>query len=282
LDTVQFETRSSGLVAVFKNEPSPGELIALRDRNVVDVVINDGTGWRGRSVAFLSELPWLRSLMLCSIVVPVRDDAAVSELHGLVRLDLLTYATNEIDFRNTPLLENLTYIWRKRTKHLSTLAHLRKLEITGYGHSDIDDIALLDQLEQLDVLGGRITNLSHIGSLSKLRRLRLGALPHLRSITGIEELQRLESLTIDSCNAISSIEPLAKCLNLRTLELSNIGPIPSLSPLRALKHLEEVNFAESTSVEDGQIAFLREMGISPVRFQNRRHYDMKRDGFSQQ
>jgi hypothetical protein len=60
------------------------------------------------------------------------------------------------------------------------------------------------------------------------------------------------------------------------LHLTNLGAIETLAPLRALKGLETVMFVESTNVEDGHVAFLREIGVRKVWFQDRKHYDATR------
>jgi Leucine-rich repeat (LRR) protein len=231
-------------------------------------------------VDFLANLPWLRVVTLLSIVVPVEDDSAVFELRNLIELHLSTYSKARADFGRLPFLEHLAFIWRKSTLGLQSLTRLRSLSLVKYGRHNLDEFAEMQQLETLQLLGGSLSSIHDIGSLGALRKVRLGDVRGLESLNGIENLKHLESLSIDTCKRLTSIEPLAGCTNLRQLRLSNVGPIESLRPLRALKRLESVLFAESTNVRDGEIAFLRTMGVRNVLFQNRKHYDIKREAFT--
>ncbi|HEY0382415.1 MAG TPA: leucine-rich repeat domain-containing protein [Candidatus Elarobacter sp.] len=271
-DALLIEEGSYGPRVVLTREPAPDDLIKLRDRAVLEVVMNDGVGWRGSSVAFVAELPWLRALELRSIVVKIEDDSAVSDLHELVKLALETYCTNAIDFSGMPLLERLSYIWRKRTSGLPALRRLRELSLTQYGVADLAELSAMKQLTRFEVLGGAVREIRDIASLTELRRVRLASLRRLTSLDGLEALHQLEFLMIQSCKGIQSVEPLAGCVNLRELYLDSVGDIESLLPLRGLKRLEAVSLIESTTVADGRIAFLREMGVK-LNFGPRKHYD---------
>jgi hypothetical protein len=277
---VNIEDGAYGARAVLVGEPSDQEVAELCDLAVQEVVINDGRGWRGRKVDFLAKLPWLRAVTLLSIVVPIEDDSAVFELRNLVGMHLSTYSKATADFGTMPLLEDLAFIWRKSTIGLPSLTRLRSLCLVKYGRHNLEELAGMQDLETLQLLGGSLRTIHDIGSLGALRKVRLGDLRRLDSLNGIENAKQLVSLTIDTCKRLASIEPLAGCTNLRELRLANVGPIESLRPLQSLRHLETVLFAESTDVQDGEIAFLREMGVRKVWYQNRKHYDIKREAFA--
>jgi len=266
------EEGSYGPRVVLTREPTPDELAKLRARAVLEVVMNDGLGWRGTSVAFVAELPWLRALELRSIVVKIEDDSAVSDLHELVKLALDTYCTNAIDFSGMPLLERLSYIWRKRTSGLATLRRLRELSLTQYGVADLAELSEMKQLARFEVFGGAVREIRDIASLTELRWVRLASLRRLTSLDGMEALGQLDFLMIQSCKGIQSLQPLAGCVNLRELYLDSVGDIESLLPLQRLKRLEAVSLIETTTVGDGRIAFLREMGVK-LNFGPRKHYD---------
>jgi Leucine-rich repeat (LRR) protein len=267
------EEGSFGPRAVLDRDPTPDELAKLRDRAVLEVVMNDGRGWRGTSIEFLASLPWLRALVLRSVVVKLENDAAVRNLHDLVRLEIATYCTNELDFSGMPLLEHLSYLWRRRTAGLDTLTELQQLSLTKFGKDDLGDVRGMKHLARLDVLGGAVREIRDVAALTALRRLRLASLRRLTSLDGLEALDQLEFLMIQSCKGIRSLNPLAGCVNLRELYLDSVGDVESLLPLRRLERLEVVGLIESTTVEDGRIAFLREMGVRKVTFAPRKHYD---------
>jgi hypothetical protein len=266
------EEGSYGPRAVLIREPTPDDLTKLRDRAVLEVVVNDGVGWRGASVAFVAELPWLRALEVRSIVVKIADDSAVSDLHELVNLALETYCTNAIDFTGMPLLERLSYMWRRRTSGLATLRRLRELSLTQYGVPDLAELSEMKQLTRFEVFGGTVREIRDIASLTELRWVRLASLRRLTSLDGMEALDQLDFLLIQSCKGIQSLQPLAGCVNLRELCLESVGDIESLLPLRRLERLEAVSLIEETTVGDGRIAFLRAMGVK-LNFRPRKHYD---------
>jgi Leucine-rich repeat (LRR) protein len=265
-----------GARAVLTAEPSSSELSRLQAGAVPEVVINDGLGWRGDSVGFLRELPWLKALEILALAHPLPDDSPVFELGELVSLGLSTYASNEAALGRLPLLKHLGFIWRKKTSGLDTLTRLLDLALVRYGRSDLDELTGMRRLRNLTILGGRVSTLHHLRSLPALTTLRIADLRQLSSLDGLEALTGLERLTIDGCKGIRAIDPIAGCTNLRELHLDNMGTIETLAPLAKLQSLRVVDFVESTNVEDGHVAFLREMGVK-VWFQNRRHYDASRE-----
>lgn len=263
--------------ALLLAEPTPAELAELRERAVAEIVMNNGRGWRGPRVDFLTELPWLRALTL---LAKIEDDSAVFRLNDLVDLNLSTYSKAKASFASMTQLRHLTFIWRRGTTGIGSLVRLHSLALIGYGVHTLNELAAMQRLATLQVLGGSLRDLRGVGALAGLRTLRLGNLRSLSSLDGIEHAQGLESLTVDTCKRVTSVEPLAACENLRELRLDNLGPIEGLRPLRALKRLERVQFVESTNVQDGEIAFFRSMGLRRVWFANRKHYDVTREALA--
>lgn len=263
--------------ATLTSEPSAEQIAAMRTSSVVDLVLNQVPIGAELDVRFLEAMPWLESLELRS--VSVEDDSPVFTLRNLRRLELETYARNTADLANLRALEHLTFIWRPNAPGLAELNRLRELVLIGYGVNDTREIAGLTDLVTLQILGSAVSDLSGIWGCGKLRKIRLALLRRLTTLSGLERLPELEALTIESCKNIASVEPLGGCARLQELYLDNDGPIASLEPLRSLSRLEALTFVESTNVRDGHIRFLKSMNLKRIAFQDRKHYDARREEF---
>ncbi len=162
-------------------------------------------------------------------------------------------ARDEAAKRKAPISDDdLTYIL-SRTKftldsnhkvgNLEPLTALRSLEEVrvAYWKGDASffaPLAKLSLLEELDLSGNAIDDLSFVSSLARLRVLKAG----WNKIKSIEPLGRCRALTelrIDR-NPIADIGPLAQLTELRVLDCS-CGPLTSLEPLESLSALEELS-----------------------------------------
>lgn len=130
------------------------------------------------------------------------------------------------------------------------------------------------------MLNSPLVSLSGIEDLRELRSLRLGNLRKLKSIHGIESLIKLEELDLDTCRLISSVAEVAGLAKLKKLFLNNLGDIDSLPPLEAFSELEMLTFYNSTNIKDGNLKpILGCKKLKTIAFQNRKHYNMKREEF---
>src|SRR5882724_4626788 len=68
----------------------------LLARGVVELELNQGKGWQGKDLLFLSQLPNLMAFEIHDF--NIKNIEPIHSLHKLKRLDVGTYCSTEIDF----------------------------------------------------------------------------------------------------------------------------------------------------------------------------------------
>jgi len=278
MDGIRLEDGKYGRRAVATSVWSEEATRFLQSNGIVELELNDGKGWRGSDISFLSELPQLLSFRITDLRISSVEP--IHCLHQLRELAVITYCQTEIKFAAFPQLEECSLEWRPRATSLFDCITLKKLFVNRYSGKDTAPFSKLTNLESLAILNAPVGNLHGLSALKNLRSLRLGNLGHLRSLAGIEGLTNLEKLEIHTCRAIGSIQEVGALTRLKVLHLNNDGDIESLKPLEKLESLESVLFYESTNIVDGDLSpLLRMKHLSSVSFQNRRHYSNRREEF---
>jgi Leucine-rich repeat (LRR) protein len=245
---------------------------------IAELELNNGKGWRGQNLSFLSNFPELLALKV--IGRTAESVSPIHCLHNLRSLSLMTYCKTELRFSEFPNLIECAIEWRPKAMSLFDCISLKKLFVKGFRGSETWAFGRLQNLESLAILGSSIQGLKGLSKLGKLRSLRLGDMRKLQSLEGIENLRQLEKLEINTCRKIFSIKEVSSLVNLRELYLDNMGDIQSLKPLADLSQLRRVTFAESTNIVDGDLSpLLRLFDIDLVAFQNRAHYSHRREKF---
>jgi hypothetical protein len=209
---------------------------ALEESEVRELELNDGKGWRGDDLSFLSLLPQLRSFKILDLRIV--SDEAIHTLHALRELTVVTYCENEINFSAFPELETCSLEWRTKASSLFDCMTLRDLFLNRYDGRDAVPLKNLLNLETLGVMNSPVETLEGLGALKKLRSLRLGRLNCLKSLEGIQGLINLEELEIQRCRRIGSIQQVESLSKLRKFFLNDSGEIESLKPIAKLDRLE--------------------------------------------
>jgi hypothetical protein len=272
------ESGAFGTRAVLTSDWDAETERSLLKQSIAELELNQGKGWQGRSLAFLSNFPELLALSI--IGRSAEHIEPIHLLHNLKLLRVLTYCKNEIRFHEFPHLIDCGLQWRPKAMSLFDALGLRVLFVNGFNGTDTRQFGRLAHLESLTVLGSSISSLEGLAPLLELRSLRLGELRKLPSLSGIENLVRLEKLQINTCRKIRAIEEISSLSKLRELYLDNIGDIKSLKPLAHLSQLHRVTFVESTNILDGDLTPLVGLpSLELVSFQNRRHYSHRREEF---
>lgn len=276
---VTFETGEYGRRAVLHSDWSGRLLALLLTKDVAELELNQGKGWRGSDIAFLRNLPNLRAFEIFDF--NIRDISPIHSLHNLRRLGITTYCSTRIDFGAFTKLESCALEWRPGASSLFECLTLRDLFINRYKGRDVTPFTKLVDLQSLAILNAPVATLQGLSVLTKLRRLRLANLRKLTSLAGIEGLANLEELDINTCRSIGSIEEVGSLTHLKRLEINNDGPIRSLKPILKLHGLDSVGFYESTDILDGDLSpLLLQPRLSRLSFQNRKHYSHRREDFS--
>jgi hypothetical protein len=251
----------------------------MLDKNINGLILNYAKGFCEPNLDFLDELPFLTSITL--LFHHIGDISKIQSLKHLKKLDLqCRFDKTYIDFNSFPELQVCWFYWRPGANTLMNNTKVNEIRTSRYPYKSLLEMSKLSNLEKLEISTSAITNLDGITNLSKLKKLELGYLTKLKSINGVSSLSHIEIFRLNTCKNISILDEVQDLDKLKVLEFANCGDIESLRPLRNLKSLEHVIFYESTNILDGDISVLKYLpNLKDVRFQNRRHYNLKCEEF---
>lgn len=251
---------------------NPVDATRLERAGVTGLRLSYSSGWRGKDIGFLADLPWLRSIGVYS--EEVRDVRALGHLPRLEQIGLRAPYGKGLEFSALHSLRVLKTNWRPGSESLTDCTHLEELNVTAYPYADLVPLARLKRLKKLFITSARMVSLQGADAFPSLTVLDLFRCRSLVSLVGIERTSTLTNLTIDQCGRLSSLSSLSGLVNLEKLDFSNSGAIDSLSPLAALPKLREVFFTGNTFIQDGRIAMLGALPeLVRVGFMNRKTYD---------
>jgi hypothetical protein len=279
-NSIVFEDGFFGLRAVVISKWQDYFLERILEKEVKEIELNIGKGWRGENVEFLRHIPDLNSIRIADYNLTSIEP--VHYLHNLKSIDISTYCNTPIRFSEFPDLIDCSFEWRKKSDSIFECINLEKLAINNFDSKSAEKFESLQNLQELTLLNSKIENLHGIDSLSRLFKLRLGNLKSLSKIEGIKFLNNLKILDIGSCKKINSIVEVFNLLKLETLLLNDIGEIDSIDGIENLVKLKLFTFYESTNIIDGDLTQLKTLkNLTKLSFQNRRHYTHKREEFPQ-
>lgn len=110
--------------------------------------------------------------------------------------------------------------------------------------TDITGLEYCKNLEDLSITNGKVSNISPLTALKKLRRLNLSSNYGLNDISVLSNLTNLTHLNL-SFNRINDISGLANFTKLKQLDIANNHGLEDFSVLSKLNQLEILNLAES-------------------------------------
>ncbi|MBR4906255.1 MAG: hypothetical protein IKZ44_05305 [Clostridia bacterium] len=158
------------------------------------------------------------------------DYAPLAKLTELTSLSLMTCGNQEDGVK----LTNIDWI--------ASLTNLRQLNLCHNAIDDISAIAGLDQLEYLNLADNdlRDEQLKYLTGLYKLRELDLYQLPKLTDVSPLAKLSALEYLHLGQDHSIETVKPLTGLDNLRKLRLNDtaVEDIGYIGDFTALRYLD--------------------------------------------
>ncbi len=250
----------------------------MLDHDISELNVNYARGFKGGSLDFLQDLPFLTGLLL--IVYNVSDTSVIHSLKRLRALNLGTQDKTPLDFTHFPSLEDCFLNWRTNSESIFQCINLKRLYIDKYAEKTTERFGHLSALKELYFSAGPVADLKGLSSLQGLEKLGFYHLRSLASLEGIQSLTRLEELKIETCRKINSIDEVRNLKNLRRLTIANCGDIVSLRPIDGLSELERLYFYESTNILDGDLSSLKRLKrLLDVRFKDRKHYSQKREHY---
>lgn len=236
------------------------------------VVFNAGRGWDGDHLEFLRGTTIHNLQIICYTEL---DLTPLLEVQGLKSLTLECIPSAPIDLCAFSDLEEFTTSFYEYFSTILNSDTLRKVALFGrLPFPDLHPFHKMSALRCLKLSGGNLGSLDGIdGFADSLRVLELAAFPRLSSLEGIELATSLEELWIEKCRRIHDLTLLANLMDLRMLDLSNMGEIDSLMPIQDLTQLEKVFFVESTNILDGNLFPLAKLPkLGATAFMERCHY----------
>lgn len=277
-NNIELTNGSFGIKAIIKGYWKDAYIKFLLTNNIQEIELNDGKGWCGENVDFLSTIPNLKSLTL--IDFKIKSIEPIHCLSGLSKLELLTYSNTPINFNAFPNLVECSFEWIKGSDSLFKVSNVQKLFVNTCNKKNSDIFSELVNLEELSILNSSIEDIQGLSALKHLKTLRLGNLKKVTSLHGIQNLLELEELEIQKCKGISSISEVFYLNNIRRLLLNDLGNIETIKGIDNLIKLENLLFYESTNIIDGDLfPITRLASLNKISYQNRKHYTHKREEF---
>lgn len=245
------------------------------NNDVKELYLNIAFGWGGCDISFLSELKGILALEILSDYI--EDTSAIHCLRDIRSLSIGEILKDEIDFSAFPNLEEAYLNWSNKVTSLFRCKTLKKVLLCKYKSKE-GDLSAFSNLPNLEELCFKVCNITRIGDVSGLQKLRILEIqlaPKLTSLEGIENLKELRRLYIDACRRITNIDPVGKLTKLEELSW-NDGNIESLKPLINLKELRMFCLGGSGNVVDGDMTVLKSLPkLSDASFRERRHYNLR-------
>ena len=195
-----------------KNKLKAADLAPLASLTSLQVLILDGNALgKNADLSFLSGLPNLRLLSLAK--TGYTNVAALSQLHGLISLDISDNGITTLDYDVEGGVSTLPY----------ELPYLMSLNVSGNKLTALPDFApqYMRCITQLDISGNNLADLT--------------------AFSGAVGLTDLNA----SANKITDVSPIAGLTRLKTLDLSK-NKIADLSPVRALPNSEDFVLPKET------------------------------------
>jgi hypothetical protein len=126
-------------------------------------------------------------------------------------------------------------------EHLARYSSVRRVVARSVGDEELEQIARIAPLENLELVDLKSGNLSALQPLSHLRILSISNSARLLSLDGIEGMGKLQLLSASNAQRLASIEAVASLRDLRVLFLAGgmyrSMRIPSLRPIARLNQL---------------------------------------------
>ncbi|MBO4878891.1 MAG: leucine-rich repeat domain-containing protein [Clostridia bacterium] len=142
------------------------------------------------------------------------------------------------------------------------LRNVRKIDLSGLGLTDIRDIAMLENLDELILSENKLSDISALAALTKLQKLDLRG----TGITDVSALAGLTELTelVIARNPIADLGPLSGLTKLQKLDIGDYSspehtpPTDDLSPLASLTELRELT---ATAKDTAPLAGMERMKL---------------------
>lgn len=145
------------------------------------------------------------------------------------------------------------------------LNEVKRLKITfGINQVLFDSLSEIPNLEELIIDSSKITDLSQLTKIKKLKRLEIDSFTQLKDISILEKIN-LQQLRIENCFKIENYEIIGKMTSLIGLSLNGYcwGPkklkIESIKIFTNLKHLKHLDLMTTSLIDKNSINSILEI-----------------------
>lgn len=255
-------------LAKFAREGELGKFCGLRVTGIADL-------------SFLKDFPLLLYLeVLGQKKVNTRPLDGLSNLRGL-RLE--TPGTG-LDFGCFPELEVFVGDWHADNSNLSRCQELRQIRTWKFKprSKDLSDLAGVTRLEQLEITQSDLTSLAGVEALEDLRYLEVAYVPKLESLAALSKCGAgIRELDITNARNIRNYKPIASIEKLRRLRISYSAPMKNLKWTAGMNDLDFFSFVD-TNVENGDLSPLLKLPkLRYVGSMNKRHHSHNCDDLNE-
>jgi Leucine-rich repeat (LRR) protein len=182
----------SGWKACFKD--------ILLSENISALRLSYSAGFRGDSVEFLTDLPFLTNLEIYSF--DVRDISPIRHLAQLEVLGLEVKSVRGLESWSAPLRVALLR-WCNDLSFVLDRGTIEYLNIVNYPYENLQPLANLTLLQRLSLTSRKLKTLDGIDKLPALTHLDLYACPSLLSVDDARAKGSIKHLEIEACRYVS-------------------------------------------------------------------------------
>lgn len=167
------------------------------------------------------------------------DNTKISGLEFLFNLtELREIGIKRVSVNDLEVLATLPKLKKVGLSDLNLIAHLTHLKEIDIGGTEIDNLDPLitfDELEKLELYGTQVDDLSPLANLKKINYLN-AVHAKIVDLRPLKSLAKLQSLFIDNTE-VTDLSPLANLTNLKTLSI-RATPVKDLSPVKGIQGLK--------------------------------------------
>jgi Leucine-rich repeat (LRR) protein len=172
----------------------------LLSENISALRLSYSAGFRGNSVEFLTDLPFLTSLEIYSF--DVRDISPIKHLAQLEVLGLEVKSVKVFESWSAPLRVAILR-WCKDMSFVLDRDTIEYLNIVNYPYENLQPLANLTLLQRLSLTSRKLKTLHGIDKLPALAHLDLHACPNLLSVDDARTKSSIKHLEIQACRYVS-------------------------------------------------------------------------------
>lgn len=245
----------------------------IKEHGIRKLTLSISMSWWEDSIDFISELP-----PLDAIIISTNDRLDLAPLFSqscLKELILPDCFKGKFDPSKFQHLEHLATRWSTGLQNLPACMGLKRLTISAYPYEDFAPIETLSRVEQLTVFSKKLISLKGLSAFQNLKTLNLFYCSNLVDVGPLNDCQILREIDLSWSKRLIKLPDALAISGLKKFSMNVSGGLESLIAIKNCLGLEEVSFYGSTSIKDGQIAFLADLPfLREARFKNRTHYDV--------